>query len=234
MKASSPIVLFVAIPCLDGNVSHQFCTSLVKTVALLKDHNIDHSITYAVGDSFISRARNQLTKDFLESNATHMLQIDSDQGWEPDAVLRMLDTGKDFVCGAVPIKDPSGENYALGVHTNWNRTPVVEDGMIVADMVGTAFMLTSRKVFETIECMGMVKHHHACGWAGYFDTEYDADGRFVGEDAAFCRKWRECDGRIYILPDIDFVHSGRKDFYGNYHRYMIGQPQPELKEFVTA
>ena len=133
-------------------------------------------------------------KAFLDSDCTHLLQIDSDQGWPAEAAWRLLETRKDFICGAVPIKDPDCENYALAIHTNQDRTPVVESGLLKADRIGTAFMLTSRKVFDCLKHPDIQRK----GYYGFFDIAYDEEGRFIGEDMAFCARWRALDGEIFI------------------------------------
>lgn len=46
-------------------------------------------------------------------------------------------------------------------------------------------------------------------------------GRWVGEDYAFCRLWRDIGGTMWVKPDIDFTHAG---FDGNYHHFLTNQP----------
>ena len=42
-------------------------------------------------------------------------------------------------------------------------------------------------------------------------------GRWVGEDFAFCRLWREIGGEMWVQCNISFTHAGR---HGNFMHYL--------------
>ena len=46
-----------------------------------------------------------------------------------------------------------------------------------------------------------------------------------GEDYAFCRRWREKCGDVWMLPDITITHwKGDKPHPGNWHEFLLRQP----------
>ncbi len=60
-----------------------------------------------------------------------------------------------------------------------------------------------------------VEDHGDGTQAEYFDvfqTGIGLDGKWWGEDYAFCHKWQALGGQIWIDPDILFTHSGRNSW----------------------
>ena len=54
--------------------------------------------------SLIPQARNQLTRDFMQTDYSHMLFVDSDIEFDPEHVIAMLRSGKRIVGGTYPQK----------------------------------------------------------------------------------------------------------------------------------
>jgi hypothetical protein len=52
-----------------------------------------------------------------------------------------------------------------------------------------------------------------------FETKV-IDGELVGEDVAFCHKWRELGGKVYVHPEISVSHIGKKRWDGNFEEYV--------------
>ncbi|KKK90920.1 hypothetical protein LCGC14_2718140, partial [marine sediment metagenome] len=48
--------------------------------------------------------------------------------------------------------------------------------------------------------------------------------KFRGEDYAFCQRWRDIGGQLWVYPDIDFQHIGRKSYKANYHEHLLALP----------
>ena len=94
-KEPKPSV-FMAMPCYDS-VKVNSMLSVIKLVQQLGKSGIECGInTYK--SPLIHQARNYLTSVFLTTEYTHMLFIDSDVEFEPEAVLRMLVAKKDIIC----------------------------------------------------------------------------------------------------------------------------------------
>ena len=82
--------LFVALPAYDFKVSLKLAVSLARLAQQLPHHGIELNIGSICGCSVVSRARNLLVKDFLESNSTDLMFIDADINFEPEDVLRLM------------------------------------------------------------------------------------------------------------------------------------------------
>jgi len=216
--------VFIATPSYDGKPCADYTHSLLDTVRLLDRIGVEASVTYHLRDAYVHRARNSLVRKFLASDATDLFFIDADEGWSPDAPARMLALPYAFVGGAYPFKsDP--EDYPCSINSNEQGTPLVDPatGCISATMLPSGFWRLKRSVFET-----MAPH---CDWywegsgqtTAFFETPI-VNHEWIGEDPWFCRKWLSLGGEMWLYPNIDFIHSGGKEWHGNYHEYLLRQP----------
>jgi hypothetical protein len=83
-------------------------------------HGIKFGVYYLFNESLITRARNYCVDEFLRSNYTHMMFIDSDIGFDAQDVLRLLyacdsDKGYDIVTGPYPKKTIAWEKITSAV-----------------------------------------------------------------------------------------------------------------------
>lgn len=100
-----PIAVLFATPSYDAKVYTGFFESMLKTIIILKHHNIEADLMFLPGDSLIPRARNNLVAKFLSfKKFSHLMFIDSDIIWHPNAILRLLQNDKDLVGAAYPKK----------------------------------------------------------------------------------------------------------------------------------
>ena len=60
---------------------------------------------FLFNESLITRARNLLTHNFLNSQASHLFFIDSDIKFSANDVLSMISADKDVICGVYPKKE---------------------------------------------------------------------------------------------------------------------------------
>jgi hypothetical protein len=61
--------------------------------------------SYMMNESLITRARNGMAYDFMQSDATHLMFIDADITFDPKDIVRMIDADKDIICGLYPKKE---------------------------------------------------------------------------------------------------------------------------------
>lgn len=97
--------LFIATPMYGGMCAGVYTNSLMKLQQQLMDRRITFGYMFRYNESLITRARNALVHHFLYATEfTHLLFIDSDIGFDPDEVLKMVDADKDIICGIYPTK----------------------------------------------------------------------------------------------------------------------------------
>jgi len=101
--------IFVATPMYGGICGGQYCKSTADLSAMGAQYQMDVRFFYLFNESLITRARNYLVDEFLRSDCTHLMFIDSDIGFDPNdvialAVIAAEGSDKEIVCGPYPKK----------------------------------------------------------------------------------------------------------------------------------
>jgi hypothetical protein len=202
--------IFIATPTFDGKVHAQYALSLSETRILLDKENIGVQYQINKGGSLLVLERNKLIIDFLNSDCSHLLFIDSDIGWPSLAVLKMLEKNVDFIGGVYTLRDK--KTFLCRPKENPDRSLIIKDNhLIELDYIASGFILLKREAIE-----GAIKFHPHLyyksklipGPPGYclFNTEV-WEGEFWGEDYVFCRHMREAGYKIYADPFIELDHQ---------------------------
>jgi hypothetical protein len=118
--------LFIAAPMYGGQCAGMFCKSTNDLSAMCAQHGIEIRFYYLFNESLITRARNYCVDEFLRSDCSHMIFIDSDIGFDAKDVITLLalseghpevNEGKplDILCGPYPKKCISWEKVKAAV-----------------------------------------------------------------------------------------------------------------------
>ena len=202
----------IMMPCYGGQLTESTFMSFIKFANTCRELNLDWSIETMTNESLISRARNTLTAKFLHNpQATHLMFIDADIGWEPWHLLVLLNHDVDVIGGMYPMKTLPIRwclNSFEGAETKENLQEVSK--------TGTGFLLIKRHVFEQLDSHPAVKPFaNDLGlpkeldpfMRTYFDTAV-RDGRYYSEDWTFCENWRDLGGKVWIDPRVTLRHTG--------------------------
>ena len=111
------------------------------------------------------------------------------------------------------------------------RALVNGDGTIQAFGVPAGLVVIRREVIEKLIASHPEKRYWDLIEGKRVDGFYDLfpqgvyDGRWWGEDFAFCRLWTNLGGKIAVLPNMTLGHhAGDKSWTGNYHEFLLRQP----------
>jgi hypothetical protein len=112
--------LFLATPMYGGQCAGMFARSVADLTALCTHYGIGLQMYFLFNESLITRARNYCCDEFIRSDATHMMFIDSDIGFNPNDVLALLalqddDSEYDVIGGPYPKKCISWEKVKMAV-----------------------------------------------------------------------------------------------------------------------
>jgi hypothetical protein len=112
----------VATPMYGGACSGMFTRSIADLSVLCASWGIRLQLYFLFNESLITRARNYCADEFMRSECTHLMFIDSDIGFNPQDVLALLalqdenaDDEYDVMCGPYPKKCISWEKVKLAV-----------------------------------------------------------------------------------------------------------------------
>lgn len=215
--------IFIGLPAYDFKVSLKLAVSLARFAQAAPQHGIDINIGSICGCSVVSRARNLLVKDFLDSGADYLMFIDSDINFEPDDIFRLMawaqDTKKGIVAGVPRVRDVQKTYIAdLDYDENGNLT-MNGMGLVRATRVATAFMLIQRKVIEDMMAANPDWSYFdkRCGKEvpALFDFMLTDEG-YIGEDFLFCDRTRALGYEVWVDPTISLGHMGVQEYTGNF------------------
>ena len=164
--------IFVATPMYAGMCSGMYTKAWCDLATTATKYQIDLKYFYLFNESLITRARNYCVDEFLRSDYTHLMFIDSDICFDPNYVLTLAalcDDTKPIVGGIYPKKCIAWEKVRNAVDKGLgDDNPMLLEKFtgdfvfnpvggtstislsepVEALEIGTGFMMVQREVFE--------------------------------------------------------------------------------------
>ena len=166
--------IFLATPMYGGMCTGMYAKSIADLSGLCMKYEIFIKFFYLFNESLITRARNYLADEFLRSECTHLMFVDSDIAFDPNDVLALATiaepgTDKDIICGPYPKKCISWEKVKRAVDKGFGDKDPNNLENYIGDYVfnpvegvkeipinepvevlegGTGFMMVQRSTFE--------------------------------------------------------------------------------------
>jgi len=210
--------LFIGIPTYDGKLSIKLAYSLAQLMPAAMRLGISVRLGHVSGCSIITMARNRLVDEFLKTDCTELLFIDSDVIAQTDDILRLLAQSgdKDITAGNYPRR-AKDKKFFMDLYFDENGDLEFDGAMMRINRVGTGFMLIRRHVIETIAAKSeqYLSSDGAGNVASVFDFKIE-DGNFVGEDYSFCDKARAEGFKIWTDVEISLPHMGTEEFTNDF------------------
>lgn len=205
---------------------YQVCLdSLKASVPLIEDAGWEHGMVSEVGCPYISGARATMLRKALDVKADVIVFIDHDLSWNPEDLLKLIETKGDVIAGIYRFK--KDEEEYMGVLDDIDGMPQVrKDGCIKATRVPAGFLKVTKEAINKF----MVAYPELMYGEAYAPSidlfNHGAHkGKWWGEDYSFSRNWIDCGGEIWIVPDLNLNHhTSEKEYSGNYHRFLMRQP----------
>lgn len=208
--------IMVAMPVYTGTVDWRTLESFFAAIPYTLYHGIELYLEVAAGYSLVQYARNELARRFLaDEKYTHILWVDADLGFAGDAIVKLLDHGKDVAAGVYTTKSfPNSFPYQ----------PLEEpvSALHRAVTVPTGFLLVSRRAIAAV-AETVPTYIHFTGGAEIptkhiFDlelTDHDGKPALIGEDTVLSHRLTKSGFEIWVDPDIGFRHCGRFEWAGH-------------------
>jgi len=166
--------LFIATPMYGAQCSGMYTRAMADLSAKMAKYGIGLQFYFLFNESLITRARNYCVDEFMRSDCTHLMFIDSDIGFKSDDVIAMLGLAAqnpdeyDVMCGPYPKKTISWEKIVQAVNSgvadenpntlenyvgDYVFNPVKSKAIKISEPAevaegGTGFMLIQKRVFE--------------------------------------------------------------------------------------
>jgi len=157
-----------------GQCAGMYTRSIADLSALCAKYGISLQLYFLFNESLITRARNYCVDEFIRSEATHLMFIDSDIGFNPQDILALLalqtdDSEYDVIGGPYPKKCISWEkikqavdkgvadenpgvlekyvgDYVFNPKSNQREIPLGQPVEVLE--IGTGFMMIKKSLFE--------------------------------------------------------------------------------------
>lgn len=178
--------LFLATPMYGAQCTGMYARAVADLTAACMNYGIQMQFYFLFNESLITRARNYCVDEFLRSDCTHMMFIDSDIHFNAKDVIAMIalnmtDPEKyQLICGPYPKKTIAWEKIKQAVDSgiaddnanilekyvgDYVFNPLTSDkSMKIADPCpvkegGTGFMMITRGVFDKYKEMFPELHY---------------------------------------------------------------------------
>ena len=163
--------LFVATPMYGGMAHGLYIKSSLDLQNMMSKYGIETKFSFLFNESLITRARNYLVDEFLRTDFTHLLFIDSDINYQPQDIVALMALDKDVIGGPYPKKSMNWNNIAHAARKHPDLDPkeleqlvgeyvfnvvkgtsqfTVTEPLEVME-IGTGHMMVKRSVFEKMD-----------------------------------------------------------------------------------
>jgi len=205
-------LVMAGVPIYASNYFPEFAKSYWSAVSKGKFYKLSNMN----GDSLITRARNNLAHEFLQSDAEYLMFMDSDLEFDNQHLDWLYSHDKPIVCGMYPKKQ-----LKLGwVMSGGDEAIRKEEGYLLrVQEAGTGFMLIRRDVFEAMreatpedayKCDTNKDIRHDFFKVGVFKgSEEQEYGRYLSEDWYFCHMARKLGFHTWVDTRIALNHIGQ-------------------------
>ena len=172
--------IFVATPMYGGQCHGAYTNSAINLANLGKEYGVDIQFYFMFNESLITRGRNYCADEFMRSDCTHLMFIDSDIKFQAQDVLTLAalsdhedkKDGKHIICGPYPKKTIAWEKIVKAVEQGKGKDNPGELENYVGDYVfnlkdgktsfkiaeptelkeaGTGFMMITKHAFEVFK-----------------------------------------------------------------------------------
>jgi len=217
--------LFIGIPCHDGRLNVKTAFNLAQLMPDAMRLGVAVTLSDISNCSIITLARNSLVNEFLKTDCTELLFIDSDVVATSDDILRLMaqSGGKDITAGTYPRR-AKDKKFFTDLYFDENDELEFDGSMMRVKRIGTGFMLIQRHVIEK-----MAEAHPEWSYknkptgermAALFDFDI-RDDQYVGEDYLFCDRASEMGFTVYVDVDISLPHIGSEYFTRNFREEVV-------------
>jgi hypothetical protein len=225
--------VWIALPAYSGTIHVETVASLMPEIVALNARGDLVELHGELGSPYICDARAIMVEKFLESDADTFVFIDHDISWPAGALVNLIDMPVDLRCGAYPYRSDKMKAEPFPVLWDKSQSELWADpetGMLSVWGAPTGFMVCSRAMLVRmveaysveleVTCKDVKRGRYCALFAERWLRGHDAsDGHElpakIQDDYAFCRRWRDLGGQVWLQPEINFGHTGQKTFTGS-------------------
>ncbi len=251
--------VFLSTPCYGGLCLEAYAASIMNLQIAWVQHGIHLMIDTTENESLVHRARNISVARFLKkSTCDYFMFIDADIHFDPQSVIRLIQSGHDVCVAAYPKKCIMWDQAETSIRNGENKDPCrsssslvmnfkyastrVENGFVEVLDGPTGFMCIKRSVIEKmyekypeLNCVNDHQNRDLEEYCAVFDCMIDpVTHRYLSEDYAFCRRWQQMGGQIFCDVMTVLGHVGNLRFYGSLDKRITAVPTNEADSVLCV
>lgn len=209
--------VLIATPSLSYSVSSHYATSLATSSIVCYENKIILDSLILNGECILPMARNICFAESIKNNYDDLVFIDSDQSWNPQALLKILKSKKKVVGVPVPIKNEDENRFNF--HPSTNAIVDNTENTMTVERIGTGFLKINSEVIKKLHQLSSEIQYRNKKLKNI--CEYSVDNNtFVGEDYVLCEKIKKLGYEIWITQNMTSDHHGFKVFKGDIKEYI--------------
>lgn len=200
--------------------------------------NVPFGINFVQG-TYVHSARQDLLEAVLSHGVTHILWVDTDMRFPPDALFRLLKHNEDVVGINYSKRSLPGEFVAMK-HVSWDkkgasvRLETREDstGLEEVEAMGMGLVLMKARALQKLPSLDEQP---------WFFFEWLPGRRMVGEDVYFFKLLTDRGVKLYVDHDLSKVcaHTGMMEYTCEFAQIAVDarreqMAKPALVEAVAA
>ena len=209
--------VMIGSPSYDGRIDVWYTNSLVNTVKLSFEKDVEITPMWVSFDALIQRARNDTIQLAIDMDVDDLIFIDTDIEWEPEDFFKLLDYSHDVVGGTYRKKGDI-EEYVFKAGASLDKN---EEGLIEVTGLGTGFVKLSRKAIKYLWDNG----------TPYIDPKDNKERRMIcdvrikdgglhSEDIHMFSVLLDGGFKVYLDPEITCNHTGPYKFMGDFNKWL--------------
>ena len=217
------MTLMIGLPCMGGIVSEKTTLGLFNLGKTLVRNNIEHGLLTLTNSSLITQARSKVANFFI-NNTEHeyLFFLDSDIGFNPEDVLKLIAYQLPIVSGAYPMKIIP-ERYCVDISQPEER----HGDLVKINGNGMGFVMIHRQVFLDIakQYPGLkyipsdyhsdTPHTSAeMNNSYHYFAEHRSQNGFMSEDKSFFHRAQQVGYNIWLDTTIKLNHTGYHIYQG--------------------
>lgn len=185
-----------------------YLASIAASAPLLRESGWGAALAFEFKNAYISVARAVLLRKALNSYADVIVFIDHDVSWEPQDLLRLIETEGDVVAGTYRYKTDEEERYMGWMDVQEHAIQQRADGCFRATHIPAGFMkITRNAVNRFMEAYPHLVYGEKCLPHVDLFNHGAEKGIWWGEDYAFSQHWLNIGGDIWLIPDLNLTHN---------------------------
>jgi glycosyltransferase involved in cell wall biosynthesis len=204
----------IGSPCYDGRIDVWYANSLVNTIKMSYEKEIEIIPMWVSFDALIQRARNDTLQLALETDVDALIFIDSDIEWKPEWLFKLLSYEEDVVGGTYRKKGDK-EEYVYRILPDHQHK--LDNGLIEVSGLGTGFVKLSKAaiqyLWDTSEPYTDPKDNRERRMICEVKI---IDGLLHSEDIMMFHKLRDGGFKVYLDPTMTCNHIGPYKFEGDF------------------